>query len=68
MAAGAGALGLRLGGGAIYHGQWEDRPALGDGAAPKAEDILRAADLVQRGLWLWLVVFGLVAALLEVLA
>ncbi|HEX5392372.1 MAG TPA: adenosylcobinamide-phosphate synthase CbiB [Rhodocyclaceae bacterium] len=67
MSAGAGALSLRLGGGAIYHGQWEERPALGEGDAPRAADILRAADLVQRGLWLWLVLFGLVAALLGVL-
>lgn len=63
MSAGAGALGLRLGGGAIYHGRWEERPVLGEGAAPQAADILRATDLVQRGLWLWLVLFGLAAAI-----
>lgn len=68
MASGAGALGLRLGGGAIYHGQWEERPTLGEGAAAKAGDIVRASDLVQRGLWLWLVLFGLGAAIRGTLA
>lgn len=54
MAAGAGALDLRLGGAAVYHGTTEQRPALGAGAAPQAADIGRAVSLVQRGLWLWL--------------
>jgi len=56
MAAGAGALGLALGGPARYHGQWQQRPPLGEGLAPCAEDIGRAVKLVQRALWLWLVV------------
>jgi len=56
MAAGAGALGLALGGPACYHGQWQSRPPLGEGLAPCAEDIGRAVTLVQRALWLWLVV------------
>ncbi len=56
MAAGAGALGLALGGPACYHGQWQSRPALGEGLAPCAEDIGRAVRLVQRALWLWLAV------------
>ncbi len=54
MAAGAGALGLALGGQARYHGEWQQRPALGEGLAPRAEDIGRAVALVRRALWLWL--------------
>ncbi len=57
MAAGAGALGVRLGGAAIYHGAVEQRPPLGAGEAPSATDILRAVALVERGTWLWLAVF-----------
>lgn len=54
MAAGAGALALALGGPARYHGEWQQRPPLGEGLAPRAEDIGRAVALVQRALWLWL--------------
>ncbi|MBS1224625.1 MAG: cobalamin biosynthesis protein, partial [Proteobacteria bacterium] len=59
MAAGAGALGLALGGPARYHGEWQQRPALGEGLAPRAEDIGRAVALVRRALWLWLGVIAL---------
>ena len=41
-AAFAGALGLRLGGRNVYRGQVDERPLLGDGAAPTAVDIGRA--------------------------
>ncbi|MGE5492462.1 MAG: adenosylcobinamide-phosphate synthase CbiB [Actinomycetota bacterium] len=54
MAAGAGSLGVSLGGAAIYHGREEVRPPLGEGAQPEAADIGRAVILVQRGLLLWL--------------
>ncbi len=54
MAAGAGTLGVSLGGPARYAGEWHDRPALGTGAAPGADDIERALKLVQRGVMLWL--------------
>ncbi len=54
MAAGAGALKVGLGGTARYHGQDENRPALGSGAPPGAADIDRAVALVARGVWLWL--------------
>ena len=55
MAAGAGALRVRLGGPAVYHGRLEFRPPLGEGREPEAEDITRATALVQRGVVLWLV-------------
>ncbi|MHB8668858.1 MAG: adenosylcobinamide-phosphate synthase CbiB [Burkholderiales bacterium] len=54
MAAGAGALGVRLGGPASYHGAIKQRPPLGEGQAPEARDIERALVLVNRGTWLWL--------------
>ena len=60
MAAGAGALGVRLGGAAIYHGREEVRPALGEGRAPDGAGIVAAVTLVRRGAWLWL---GVVATL-----
>lgn len=50
MSAGAGALGVRLGGGAYYHGTWEQRPWLGCGAPPADADIQRARGLVMRAL------------------
>lgn len=62
MAAGAGSLGVALGGAAIYHGREEVRPALGEGGEPRAADLGRAVALVQRGLLLWLaclfIIFG----------
>lgn len=62
MAAGAGAIGTRLGGAAPYHGVWEERPALGEGAAANAASVRRALALVRRGVALWLVIGVLVAA------
>lgn len=54
MAAGAGALGIRLGGPACYQGEWHDRPVLGAGPTPSANDIGRALALVRHGVVLWL--------------
>jgi adenosylcobinamide-phosphate synthase len=56
MAAGAGALGLGLGGGAYYHGEWEERPPLGLGAPPDAGSIRAALRLVRSGVVLWLLI------------
>lgn len=55
MASGAGALGLALGGSAIYDGVAEQRPPLGRGSAPQARDIRRAWTLVCKTTVLWLV-------------
>ena len=66
MAAGAGALGVTLGGAAVYHGRVEQRPQLGCGPAPSAADIEHALALVARGAWLW-GALALLAALLGLL-
>ncbi|MDH1263266.1 adenosylcobinamide-phosphate synthase CbiB [Pseudomonas sp. GD03944] len=55
MAAGAGALGVSLGGAAEYHGEVHERPSLGEGPQPRARDIERAMNLVNGGVLLWLV-------------
>lgn len=56
MAAGAGSLRVRLGGAARYHGVIEERPVLGCGAAPVADDVARALRLVRATTWSWLAV------------
>jgi len=63
MSAGAGSLGVQLGGAAIYHGQEEIRPPLGSGPAPVAADLGRAITLIRHSLWLWLAVFFLIGFL-----
>jgi len=62
MAAGAGALSIRLGGPARYDGEWHERPPLGCGIAPVVADIERALALVRHGVLLWLALIGLGAA------
>ncbi len=54
MASGAGALGLALGGAAIYDGEIEQRPPLGCGQPARAQDIGRAWRLIARTTALWL--------------
>jgi len=54
MACGAGGMGLKLGGAAVYHGHEEIRPWLGKGYAPGVEDIGKSIRFLQQGLWLWL--------------
>lgn len=58
MAAGAGALGVALGGPAHYHGRWRYRPRLGHGRVADAAAVDSAVALVSGGVVLWLVVIG----------
>lgn len=51
----AGALGVQLGGGAAYDGEWIGRAYLGDGARPSAADLRHALSIYRRAcvaLWL----------------
>lgn len=52
MAAGAGALGILLGGDSIYHGQPKSKPILGDGRSPENADIVKVIHLLDRSLYL----------------
>ena len=63
MAAGAGALGVLLGGAATYHGESSQRPLLGCGTEANAVDIARAVQLVRHTLYAWLAVITLGALL-----
>ena len=65
MAAGAGALGLALGGSAEYDGVVEQRPPLGVGRTASAADIVRAWNLVARSTVLWVVALAVVAFVFE---
>ena len=58
MAAGAGALGVQLGGPARYHGQIQSRPMLGDGPPADSTTVHAAIRLVERSLALWLALAG----------
>lgn len=64
MAAGAGSLGFSIGGGAVYHGKYEDKPILGTGPKPTAFDIDRACGLLSKAAVYWLIVSALVLLLI----
>lgn len=65
MAAGAGALGVELGGAAWYHGELEQRPLLGAGSPPDANTLRQAVHLLRSGMLLWLAAVSALAILLE---
>lgn len=56
MTAGAGALGIALGGEAYYHGERKEKPIFGGGAQAVTNDIHRSLLLVHHTLLLWCVV------------
>ncbi len=64
MTAGAGALGIALGGPARYHGEMKDRPVMGEGPAACKMDIPAALKLIDRALMIWLAVALLLWGLL----
>lgn len=65
MSAGAGSLGLALGGTAEYDGIVETRPPLGIGREAEQKDIARAWQLVERTTLLWLIATAVSALVLE---
>ena len=56
MAAGAGALGITIGGAAYYHGEIQQRSLFGVGSAAESNDVARAISLVEHSAILWVVV------------
>lgn len=68
MAAGAGSLGVLLGGLASYHGAVEERPPLGEGRTPDADDIDGALQLIRHSLVIWLVALAGGATLVQFFA
>lgn len=63
MTAGAGALNLKLGGPACYHGQLKNKPWFGGEELPQNADIKRATHLIYQTLALWLLLIALGASL-----
>lgn len=63
MAVGAGALGIQLGGEAVYQGCTVQSPPLGEGPVPTMQDIPRAIFLLRRGLLVWAVISLLLGVL-----
>lgn len=64
MAAGAGALGVRLGGAVQYHGAARERGVLGCGRTARAEDIAAALRLLGRAVLLVIVAVAVIEWLL----
>lgn len=64
MAAGAGSLGFSIGGGAIYHGKYEEKPILGVGPKPSASDIDRACGLLSKAAVYWFILSASVLLLI----
>lgn len=58
MAAGAGALGVSLGGAAPYSEGLRERPQLGTGPSATAFSIRASIDLIYKGVGLWLLVLA----------
>jgi len=66
MAAGAGALGVMLGGAAQYHGNTKPRPQLGIGPTPLPQDITSALMLINRSLGIWCIAIFILAITLGI--
>lgn len=66
MAAGAGALNVRLGGPSPYPGGIKQRPLLGGAQQATAAHIEAAIGLVRQGVWLWLCSIAVLSMLIFV--
>lgn len=64
MACGAGAMYVKLGGAACYQGEWHQRPTLGAGEPPVTSDIERALKFVRHGVYSWLIIVLITAAII----
>ncbi|RBW52168.1 cobalamin biosynthesis protein [Marinobacter sp. F3R11] len=64
MAAGAGALNVRLGGPSPYPSGVKQRPILGGAQEASSTSIEAAITLVRHGVWLWLAVVGAITTLI----
>lgn len=63
MCAGAGALSLKLGGNAYYHGELQQRSEMGIGQEPAVADIRHCTQLIDRSVVALLALLALVALL-----
>ena len=63
MSAGAGSIGVLLGGAEMYHGELQSRPSLGYGSAADAGAIENAQFLIQRSLLIWIMALFLITLL-----
>ena len=59
MAAGAGSLEVTIGGPVSYEGQMEEKPYLGTGPTAVPADIQRAVRMVNKSLFAWLAIYGI---------
>jgi adenosylcobinamide-phosphate synthase len=62
MTAGAGALGVQLGGDVVYQGQISVNPQMGFGKWPDVNDLNKAKMLILKALGIWLVTYFLLSA------
>lgn len=67
MTAGAGALGIKLGGPAVYHGKLKSKPYFGGSTMSEVIHIKRANNLIHKTLLLWIVVISLISFLVSLL-
>ena len=61
MAAGGGALEIRLGGPVVYDGKLDVRPTLGSGREVEALDIIRSIRLVWRTITFWMLIIAIIS-------
>jgi adenosylcobinamide-phosphate synthase len=60
MASGAGALGIVIGGPAVYDGINHDKPYLGTGAQVQVKDIARSITLIEKAVAIWIIASALI--------